>query len=114
MREGGAKLTECQVPEWLLTASGGGGTNRWRVWRIVTSASGCFLEASALWSQGKVALDLGSCRQHREGPFFLGHVGNDRSGFFGPAVQTGLGQLTVQEVSRGKKPSESMRKSPIT
>lgn len=26
--EGGVKLTECQTPEWLPTAPGGGGTNR--------------------------------------------------------------------------------------
>lgn len=62
--------------------------------------------------QGGIGSGLLQAAQRRS--LFLGHIGNDRSGFFGPAVQTGLGQLTVQEVSRGKKPSESMRKSPIT
>lgn len=59
--EGSVKLTECQVPEWWLTAPGGG-TNRWRAWRIVTSASGCLSEALALRSQGRVTL---------EGPYWI-------------------------------------------
>lgn len=83
--EGGVKLTECQVPEWLLTAPGGGGTNRWRVWRIVTSASGYLLEASALRSQGRVALKGASWIWAPAGSTedipFLEHIGNDRSGF---------------------------------
>lgn len=88
------KLTECQVLEWLLTASGGGGTKQ--VEGLENSdVSFRMLEASALGSQGKVALEraywIRAPAGSTENIPFLEHIGNDRSGFFGPAVQPGFG-----------------------
>lgn len=76
------------------------------------------LESSALGSQGKVALEraywIRAPAGSTENIPFWGHIGNDRSGFFGPAIQPGFGQLTFSKVSNGRKPFVSMRKSPLT